>query len=65
MNISRIWEIIYSVATGEENYNLLAPNFKFIKKDKIVFDAILDGMYPCEGESFKELELYKNHSNYD
>ena len=25
----------YSVATGEENYYLLAPIFKFIKKDKI------------------------------
>ena len=35
----------YSVATGEENYYLLAPNFKFIKKDKIVYDAIMDGIY--------------------
>ena len=26
---------VYTVATGEENYYLLAPNFKFIKKDKI------------------------------
>ena len=42
----------YSVATGEENYCLLAPNFKFIKKDKIDYDAILEGVYPCEGESF-------------
>ena len=25
----------YSLATGEENYYLLAPNFKFNKKDKI------------------------------
>ena len=23
----------YGIATGEENYYLLAPNFKFIKKD--------------------------------
>ena len=35
----------YSVATGEENYYLLAPKLKFIKKDKIDFDTILDGIY--------------------
>ena len=46
----------YIVATGEEIYYLLAPNFKFVKKDKIDYDAKLDGMYPFEGESFKELE---------
>ena len=56
---------LYSVATGEETYYLLAPNFKFIKEDKIDYDAILDGMYPCEGECFKKLELCKYHSNYD
>ena len=55
----------FSVATGEENYYLLAPNFKFIKKDKIDFDTILDGMYPCEEESFEKVELCKIHSNYD
>ena len=55
----------YRVATGEENYYLLTPNFKFIKKDKIDYDAILDGMYPCERVSSKELELCKIHSNYD
>ena len=55
----------YSVATGDENYYLMAPNFKFIKKGKIDYDAILEGVYPCEGESFKELEICKNHSNYD
>ena len=55
----------YSVATGEENYYLLAPNLKFIKKYKIDYDAILDGVYPCEGESFKELEVCKIHSNHD
>ena len=55
----------YSVAIGEENYNLLTPNFKFFKKDKIDYDAILDGMYPCEGESFIKLELCKIHSSYD
>ena len=40
----------YSVATVEENFYLLAPNFKFIKNDKIDYDAILDGMYPYEEE---------------
>ena len=58
----------YSTATGEENYYLLAPNFKFIKKDKIDYDIILDGIYIPDSnlkESFEELELYKIHSNYD
>ena len=55
----------YSLATGEENYYLLAPNFHFINKDKIAYDTILDGMYSCKGEFFKELELRKIHSNYD
>ena len=58
----------YSVATGEENYYLLAPKFKFIKKDKIDYNTILDGIYiPDSGlkESLEELELCKNHSNYD
>ena len=35
----------YSIATGEKNYYLLAPNFSFIKKDKIDYDTILDGIY--------------------
>ena len=34
----------YSVATGEENYYLLAPNFIFIKMDKIDYITILDGI---------------------
>ena len=34
----------YSFATGEENYYLLAPNFSFIKKDKIDYDTILKGI---------------------
>ena len=56
----------YSVATGEENYYLLAPNFSFIKKDKIDYDAILNGIYVPDSdlkESFEELELCKIHSN--
>ena len=58
----------YSVATGEENYSLLAPNFSFIKKDKIDYDTILKGIYVPKSylkESFEEIELCKNHSNYD
>ena len=57
----------YSVATGGENYYLLTPNFKFIKKDKIDYDTILDGIYVPDfdlKESFEKLELCKIHSNY-
>ena len=56
----------YGVATGEKNYYLLTPNFKFIKKDKIDYDTILDGIYvPDSKESFEELELCKIQSNFD
>ena len=56
----------YSLATGEENHYLLAPNFKFIKKDKIDYDVILDGIYvPDSKKSSEELKLCKIHSNYD
>ena len=58
----------YSFATGEENYYLLAPNFSFIKKDKIDYDTILNGIYVPDSdmkESFEELELCKIHSNYN
>ena len=58
----------YSIATGEENYYLLTPNFSFIKKDKIDYDTLLKGIYVPESdlkESFKEIELCKIHSNYD
>ena len=57
----------YSVATGEENYYFLAPNFKFIKKDMIDYNTILNGIYVPDSdlvESFEELEIYKIHSNY-
>ena len=56
----------YSVATREEKYYLLAPNFKINKKDTI--DFIMDGIYVPDSdlkESFEELELCKIHSNYD
>ena len=58
----------YSIATGEENYYLLAPNFTFIKKDKTDYDTIFKGIYVPKSdlkESFKETELYKLHSNCD
>ena len=35
----------YSLATGEENYYLWAPNFKFIKKDQMDYNTKLDGKY--------------------
>ena len=55
----------YSVATGEENYYLLTSNFKFIKKDKIDFNTILDGIYvPDSDLRFEELEICKIQSNY-
>ena len=50
----------YSVATGEENYYLLAPNFACIKKEKVDYDTILDGIYVPDSdlkESFEEMEL--------
>ena len=56
----------YSFATGEENYYLFAPNFSFIKKDKIDYDTILNGIHVPESDlPFEELELCKIHSNYN
>ena len=57
----------YSVATGDENYYLLAPNFACIKKDKIENEDILRGIYVPDSdlkESFEKLELCKIHWNY-
>ena len=55
----------YSIATGEKNYYLLAPNFSFIKKDKIDYNTILNGIYVPESDlPFEKMELYKIHSNY-
>ena len=58
----------YSFAIGKENYYLLTPNYKYIKKDKIDYNAILDGIYVPHSdlkESFEEIELAKIHSNYN
>ena len=56
----------YSIATGEENYNLLTPNFSFIKKDKNDYNTILNGIYVLESDlPFEKMELCKIHSNYD
>ena len=56
----------FSFATGEENYYLLAPNFSFIKKDKIDYNNILNGIYVPESDlPFEKLELCKIHSNYN
>ena len=56
----------YSIATGEKNYYLLAPNFSFIKKDKIDYNTILNGIYVPESDlPFEKIELFKIQSNYD
>ena len=56
----------YSIAIVWENYYLLTPNFKFIKKDNFDYNTILDGTYvPDSDLPFEELDLYKIHSNYD
>ena len=46
----------YSVATGSENYYLLSPNFKYIKKDEIEYDTLLNGIYVDDSD----LSLLKN-----
>ena len=56
----------YSIATGEKNYYLLAPSFSFIKKDKIDYNTILNGIYVPESDlPFEKMELCKIHSNYN
>ena len=56
----------YSIATGEKNYYLLAPNFSFIKMDKIDYNTLLKGIYVPESDlPFEKLDLCKIHSNYD
>ena len=57
---------LYSFATGKENYYLLTPNFSFIKKDKIDYNTILNGIYVPESDlPFEKMELCKIHSNYN
>ena len=56
----------YSIATGGESYYLLAPNFSFIKKDKINYNTILNGIYVPESDlPFEKMEVCKIHSNYN
>ena len=56
----------YSFGIGKENYYLLTPNFSFIKKDKIDYDTILNGIYVPESDlPFEKIELCKIHSNYN
>ena len=66
-NISNMGNNIcpYILAMFEENCYLLAPHFKFVKKDKIDYDTILDGVYANEIISFEKLDICKVHSNYD
>ena len=37
----------------------------FQKKEKIDYDILLNGIYPCGEKSFEKLELCKILSNYD
>ena len=56
----------HSIARGEKNYYLLTPNFKFIKKDMIDYDTMMDGIYVPDSdlkESFEEIDLCKIYSN--
>ena len=58
----------YSFAIGDEYYYLLTPIFSFTKNDEIDYDTILNGIYVSNsdmGETFKEIDLCKVHSNYD
>ena len=56
----------YSFAIGKENYYLLTPNFSYIRKAKIDYNTILNGIYvPDSDLPFEKLELCKIHSNYD
>ena len=56
----------YSFAIGKEIYYLLAPNFSFVKKDKIDYDTILNGIYVPESDlSFEKKEFCKIHLNYN
>ena len=56
----------YSFAIGKENYYLLNPNFSFIKKDKIDYNTILNGIYVPESDlPFEKMEFCKIHSNYN
>ena len=55
----------YSFAIGKEKYYLLTPIFSFIKKDKIDYKTILNGIYDPESDlPFEKMELCKIHSNY-
>ena len=54
----------YSFATAKENYYWLTF-FSFIKKDKIDYNTILNGIYDPESDlPFEKMELCKIHSNF-
>ena len=66
----------YSMAIGEENISFLTPHFKFIKREKIndnelsktnksSVDPFNYHVSNCGRYSFKQLRLYKIHSNND
>ena len=66
----------YSVAVGYENVSFLTPHFNYIKRELINDDELLNAnenssdpldyhVSNCGEYSFKEIRLYKLHSNYD
>ena len=68
--------IPYSIAIGDENIYFLTPHFIFFRRDKIDYDVFLSRnenfvdpyhyhVSNCGKDSFKNLRLYKIHSNYN
>ena len=65
----------YSRAVGDENIYFLTPQFLFNRRDKIDDESLKtneNSVNPfdyhvsnCGKDSFKNLRLYKIHSNYD
>ena len=59
----------YSLAIGEENISFLNPLFRFVEKEKIHHDDDIElfeyYMSNSQIQSFKKLQVYKVHSNYD
>ena len=68
--------ISYSLAVSYENVYFLTPLFKFIERELINDDELLNAnensfdpfdyhVSNCGEHSFKELQIYKIHSNND
>ena len=68
--------IPYSIAIGDENICFLTPHFKFIRRDKIDYDKLLNTnewsvdqydyrLSKCGKDSFKRIRKNKFPSNYN